>query len=175
MPETVLRSFTCVLSLLPVGTPSRFLSHRCGLRGLGRLEHPCSLNACFSASTLLTFGHGQFFVVGRSCPTSYRMFRATLTSTHEMPGVPPTPSWDNQKCLQILSHVSWWQNGPRVRSLDLSFSHNVPGLQNREDEQGGSGLAFLGHLTYIVYQGSMQEFTCYRIPRLEGCEIHSSD
>lgn len=101
---------------------------------------------------------------------------AALTSTHEMPGVPPTPSWDNQKCLQILSHVSWWQNGSRVRSLDLSFSRNVPGLQNREDEQEGSGLAFLGHLTYIVYQGSMQEFTCHRIPRLEGyIEIHSSD
>lgn len=58
----------------------------------------------FSALALLTFGARWFFLVG-GCPVHWGTLCTSLALTCWMPGVPPIPSGDNQKCLQTLLNV----------------------------------------------------------------------
>lgn len=51
------------------------------------------------------FWAGYFFLV-ESCPVHYSMLAAALASVPWVPIIPlPSPSWDNQKCLQRLPDV----------------------------------------------------------------------
>lgn len=89
------------------------------------------LDPSFSTSEILTFCPGQSFVVGAVlCPAGLLQHVWSLFTQIPV-AVLPSPSGDNQKCLQILPNVQWGMGEP---NHSLVVNHCFESIQDLEDK-----------------------------------------